>query len=118
MGKRKVRRVQYFPHLVLNRVLNDDFLRTLVHIIYTAKIPVSAGYITRQVNRLLKRSYTVSYVCVYLKRLEKWGVLRPYKDPVSGHLLWWRADSTVADMISKELGRQEMKRVVEALEGW
>ena len=110
--KRKVRRVQYFPGLVANKILNNDFLRTLVYVVYTAKLPVPAGEIARELNKILRTSFSPGYVSVYLKRLEKWGVLRPYRDPTNGHLLWWRADSRTAELLSEEIGRQEMKRIL------
>lgn len=114
--KRRSRRVQYFPELVTNKVLSSDFLRALVYVVYTAKLPMPAGEIARQLNKLLGSSYTAGYVSVYLRRLEKWGAVRPYKDPTNGRLLWWRANSRVADMIAEELGKHEMKRILEVLE--
>ncbi len=116
--KRKTRRVQYFPEMVVSKVLNSDFLRTLVYVVYTAKLPMPAGAIARELNRLLSSSYTAGYVSVYLKRPEKWGVVRPYKDPMNGKLLWWKADSRVADMLSEEISRQEMKRILETVGEW
>lgn len=67
---RKVRRVQYEPHLVVSKVLNSDLLRTLVHVVYSAKLLVSAGQIAREVSRLLGREYSASYVSVHLRRLD------------------------------------------------
>lgn len=116
--RRKTRRVQYFPELVANKVLNNNFLRALTYLVYTSKIPVSAGELARGVSRLLSKEYSPGYVSVYLKRLEKWGVVRPYRDPVNGHLLWWRADTKISEIIAEELGRQEMKRILEAIEEW
>ena len=110
--KRKSRRVQYFPELVASKILNNNFLCTLVHIVYSAKLPVSAGEIAMQLNKILNTSYTPGYISVYLKRLERWGVVRPYRDPVNGHLLWWRADTRTAELIANELGRQEMKQIL------
>jgi len=54
-GKRKSRRVQYAPQLVVARVLSNDFLCVLTYLVYTAKFPASAGELTRQINRLLGR---------------------------------------------------------------
>jgi len=102
MARRRIRRIQYEPHLVLAKVLNSDFLRTLVYIVYTAKLPMSAGAIARELNRLLGTSYTPGYVSVYLKRLEKWSVVRPYRDPTNGRLLWWRADSRQISWINRQ----------------
>lgn len=116
--KRRTRRVQYEPHLVLAKVLNNNFLRTLVYVIYTAKIPVGAGTIAREISRLLNKRYDHAYVSTYLRQLEKWGVVRPYKDPNNGRLLWWRADSRVAEMLAEEISKQEMKRILEAVEEW
>ena len=114
--KRKTRRVQYEPHLVVSKILNNDFLRTLVYVVFTAKMPVPASEIAREVSRILNRSYHHAYVSTYLRRLEKWGVIRPYKDPNNGKLLWWRADTKTADMLAEEIGRQEMKQILQVIE--
>ena len=114
--KRKGRRVQYFPELVANKILNNDFLRTLVYVVYSSKLPVSAGEIAKELNKLLRTNYTPGCISVYLKRLEKWGVVRPYRDPTNGHLLWWRADTKTAELLSGEIGRQEMKKILQAIQ--
>ena len=114
--KRKSRRVQYFPEFVVSKIMNNDFLRSLVYVVYTAKVPVSAGEVSVQVSKLLGREISPGYVSVYLKRLEKWGAVRAYRDPTNGHLLWWRADSRVADMVAEELGKQEMKKLLQVME--
>ena len=114
--RRKVRRVQYEPHLVAVKVLNNDFLRTLVFVVYSAKIPQSAGVLAKEVSKILGKHYDHAYVSTYLRRLEKWGVVRPYRDPSNGRLLWWRADTKVADMIAEELQRAEMRKILEVIE--
>lgn len=114
--KRKSRRVQYLPELVLVKIMNNDFLRTLVHAVYSAKLPVSAGEIAKEVSRLLRSNYSPSYVSVYLKRLEKWGAVRAYRDPTNGHLLWWRSDKRVAQLIEQELSKHELRKVIELAE--
>lgn len=115
--KRKGRRVQYAPQLVVVRVLHDDFLRTLTYLVYSAKLPMSAGELARKVSGLLGRTYGSSYVSAYLKRLEKWGVVRPYRNPANGHLLWWPAETRTAEMVRSELERSEVKKVLESVEG-
>jgi len=114
--KRRTRRVQYEPHLVVSKILNNDFLRTLVYVVYTAKIPIGSGAIAREISKLLGRKYDHAYVSTYLKQLEKWGVVRPYRDPNNGRLLWWRADSRVADMIAEEIGKQEIRQILKVIE--
>lgn len=114
--KRKTRRVQYEPHLVVAKILDNDFLRTLVYVVYTAKIPVGSGAIAREISKLLGRKYDHAYVSTYLRQLEKWGVVRPYRDPNNGRLLWWRADSRAAEMLAEEISKQEMKKLLEAIE--
>ena len=114
--KRRTRRVQYFPELVATKVLNNDFLRTLTHLIYSSKLPVSAGKLARELTKLLGKNYTPAYISSYLRKLEKWGVVRPYRDPSNGHLLWWPADTKTAELLKEELGKQEMKKVLQVVE--
>lgn len=114
--KRKVRRVQYEPHLVVAKILNNDFLRTLVYVVYSAKLPQPAGAIAREVSKILGKHYDHAYVSTYLRRLEKWGVIRPFKDPNNGKLLWWRADTKVSEMLSEEIQRAEMRKLLQVVE--
>ncbi len=69
--KRKTRRVRYEPHLVVNKVLKNSFLRTLVYIVRTAKIPIGSGAIARELSKLLRREHDHAYVSTYLRRLER-----------------------------------------------
>ena len=117
MGRRRTRRVQYFPELVVNKILNNDFLRLLVYLVYSSRTPQSAGALARQISRLAGREYSHAYVSSYLRRLERWGVVRPYRDPSNGRLLWWIADTRAAGMLREELRRAEMKRILEAVRG-
>jgi len=113
MGKKKKRRREpYEPSLVAKRVLGDAFLRTLTHLVYSAKIPVSAGKLARQISMLLGRHYSPAYVSVYLRKLEKWGVVKAYKDPASGHLVWWKADTKARELIEGELVKEEYMKVM------
>ena len=114
--RRKTRRVQYEPHLVVAKILNNDFLRTLIYVVYSAKLPQPAGAIAREVSKILGKHYDHAYVSTYLRRLEKWGVVRPFKDPNNGHLLWWRADSRAAEMIAEEISRHEIKKLLQVIE--
>jgi len=114
--KRKVRRVQYEPHLVLSKVMNSDFLRTLVYVVYTAKLPVGAGEIAEELSKMLGKWYSHAYVSTYLRRLERWGVVRPYRDPNSGRLLWWRVNTKTAELISEELQKSELRKILQSVE--
>jgi len=115
--KRKVRRVQYFPEAVVAKVLSNDFLRTLVYVVYTAKLPQSAGAIAKEVSKILGSSYSHAYVSTYLRRLERWGAVRAYRDPTNGHLLWWVADTRTAEIIRSELERGEVRKLMEYVGG-
>ena len=115
--KRKTRRVQYEPRLVVVKVLSNDFLRTLVQIVCGSSLPLSSGRIAKEISRILGREYSHAYVSTYLKRLEKWGVVRPYRDPTNGRLLWWCADTKTAEMIANELRKHEIKRLLEVMSG-
>jgi len=114
--KKKVRRVQYFPEMVVAKVLGSSLLRTLAYLVYTAKTPVSAGELSRMVSRVLGREYSPGYVSVYLKHLEKWGVVRAFRNPVNGHLLWWRADTKTAELIGEELQKSELRKILQLVE--
>ena len=54
-------------------------------------------------NGELARALRIStgYVNNLCRRLEKWGVLRPYRDPVSGRILWSIAGTRVSQLVLK-----------------
>jgi len=94
-------------------VLYEYLLHTLACLVYSAKLSVSAGELAKQISRLLDREYSSSYISAYLKRLEKWGFVRPFKNPVNGHLLWWRpAETRITEIIWSELECGKVKKVL------
>lgn len=106
------RREQYEPSLVARKVLNNRFLRMLTHLVYSAKVPIAAGKIAKQISILLGRDYSPAYVSVYLRKLEKWGVVKAYKDPSNGHIVWWKADTKARELIEQELVKEEYLKVM------
>jgi len=44
------------------------------------------------------------------------GVVRPYRDPTNGHLLWWRADSRAAEMLAEEIEKHEIRQILQVMQ--
>ena len=112
MGKRKVRRVKYEPHLVALRVLNNPLHLAITRILLEANIPLQAGEIRKKLLEL-GIDISVGYVSNILKKLEKWHVARPYKNPANGRLLWVIKESKATELIAEELRKQETKLILE-----
>ena len=106
MVKRRVRRVKYEPQLVAQMVLNNPLYIAVTRILLESNVPLQAGEIRR---KLLEKGVDISvgYVSNILRKLEKWYIARPYKNPINGRLLWVIRETKAAMIIAKELRRQE-----------
>jgi len=105
--KRKVRRVKYEPVLVAQRVLNNPLYLAITRILLENNTPLQAGEIRRE---LIKQGIDISvgYISNILRKLEKWYIARPYKNPMNGRLLWAiRESSKAVEIITEEIRKQE-----------
>ena len=111
IAKRRVRRVKYEPSLVAQRVLNNPLYLTVTRVLLESNTPLQAGEVRK---RLLKYGIDISvgYVSNILRKLEKWYVVRPYKNPVNGRLLWVIKESKATEIIAEELRKQETKIII------
>jgi len=109
MAKRKVRRVKYEPMLVAQRVLNNPLYLAVVRVLLESNIPLQAGEIRKKLQGI---NISVGYVSNILRKLEKWSVTRPYKNPINGRLLWVIKESKAAEIIAEELRKQETKIIL------
>jgi len=111
--KRRVRRVKYEPVLVAQRVLNNPLYLAITRILLEKNIALQAGDIRREMLRQ-RIDITTGYISNILRKLEKWYIVRPYKNPYNGKLLWTiRESSKAVEVISEELRKQEAKVIIE-----
>ena len=106
IAKRRVRRVKYEPQLVAQRVLNNPLYLAVTRVLLESNMPLQAGEVRK---RLLKYGINISvgYVSNILRKLEKWHVTRPYKNPTNGRLLWVIKESKATELIAEEIRKQE-----------
>jgi len=113
IAKRRVRRVKYEPQLVVQRILSNPLYLAITRILLESNVPLQAGEIRRE---LLKQGIDISvgYVSNILRKLEKWYVARPYKNPTNGRLLWTvRESSKAIEIIAEEIRKQETKIILQ-----
>lgn len=119
IAKRRVRRVKYEPQLVAQRVLNNPLYLAITRVLLESNAPLQAGEIG---ERLLELGINISvgYVSNILKKLEKWHVARPYKNPANGGLLWVIKESKATEIIAEEIRKQETKIILQTwgIEQW
>ena len=113
MDKRRVRRVKYEPQLVAQRVLSNPLYLAVTRVLLESSMPLQAGEVRK---RLLKYGIDISvgYVSNILRKLEKWHIARPYKNPVNGRLLWVIKESKATEIIAEEIRKLESKIILEA----
>jgi len=92
--KKRVRRVKYEPMLVAQRVLNDPLYLAITRILLEKNTALQAGEIRREILRQ-GIDITTGYISI-LRKLEKWYIVRPYKNPYNGKLLWTIRESSKA----------------------
>ena len=110
--KRKTRRVKYEPLLVAQRVLNNLLYLAITRILLENNTPLQAGEIRKELFKY-NIDISVGYVSNILRKLEKWHVARPYKNPTNGRLLWTiKENSRAVEIIAEELRKQETKLIL------
>jgi len=112
--KRRARRVKYEPSLVVQRVLANPLYLAVARVLLESPSPLQAGDIRRE---LVGRGVDISvgYVSSILKKLERWGVVRCYRSPANGRLLWVVRASEAARLVAEELRKREAQAVFEVL---
>ena len=112
MGRRRVRRVKYHPGLAARYVLSSDIYRVLAESVLFSEAPLQSGDRARILSSSLGRGFSTGQVNAYLRRLERLGVVRPYKNPVNGRLVWAAAGTPAARIVRAELSRRRLRERV------
>ena len=114
VARRKTRRVQYHPQAVVLRVLSNVKLLTIARIVYSASEALSTKEISMRAAHLGVDINNV-YTAVILRKLEKWGLVRCYRNPAGG-LLWAPAARGPARLLRQRLKELETQELLQQLE--
>ena len=115
MGRRRSRRVKYYPVEVVQRILSNEFLLAIASILLGKSTPLPCGEIARRLAKIFGKPFTTGYVSALLRKLEKWGVARPYRSPYNGHLLWAVAETKTVELLVETLKKREAEKLVKTL---
>jgi len=56
---------------------------------------------------------SVGYVSNILRKLEEWGLIRAFRNPINGRLIWVIKDfSKIAEVLVEEMRKQEIKHIL------
>lgn len=94
--------------MVVLRVLGDERLARIVEAV-ASKGLVGNGELAK------KLGMSTGYVNNLCRRLEKWSVLRAYRDPVNGRILWGIASTKTAKLVLEELRKRKTEEIIKAL---
>ena len=111
---RRKRRVKYHPQLVVLRITSSPVYLAVARVVLGSDVPLQAVDVRRRLGEL-GVEVSLSYVSSILHKLERWGVVRAYRDPSNGRLLWATKGSEAARLLAAELQRQEAEAVLEVL---
>ena len=115
MGRRKTRRVKYYPVEVVQKILSNKVLLAITEILLNEPTPVPCGEIFRKLGRILSREFTTGHVSALLRKLERWGIARPYRSPFNGHLLWSIAETKTVELLVETLRKREAEQLMRTI---
>ncbi|RLG83067.1 MAG: hypothetical protein DRO40_05820 [Thermoprotei archaeon] len=115
MGKRRTRRVKYYPVEVVQKILSNELLLALVHILLNEPIPLPCGEIVKRLEKIFRKPFTTGHISALLRKLEKWGVTRPYRSPYNGHLLWSIAETKTVELLVETLRKRETEQLMKTI---
>jgi len=113
--KRKTRRVKYYPVDVVRKVLSNELLLAIVQVLLSESLPLHCGEVVRRLEGIFGRPFTTGHVSALLRKLERWGVARPYRSPYNGHLLWTAAETKTANLLAEALRKREAEKLMNTL---
>lgn len=91
------RRCKYDPTQVVRLVLEHPLLFRVCEVVFSSERPLHSS----EVGRLTGLSQGYAYTL--LKKLERWGVVEPLRDPVNGKTMFKPSGKRVALQLAREL---------------
>jgi len=102
-------RHKYAPEEVVLRVLSDERLFKICEVVFESDKLIHASDISR------KLGISVGHAYLLLKKLEKWGVLKGFRDPSNGRLGFRPASSKTAELVAEEIRKRKVKELEDAV---
>jgi len=115
MGRRRSRRVKYYPVGVVQRILSNELLLAIASILLGESTPLPCGEIARRLAKIFGKPFTTGHISALLRKLEKWGVVRPYRSPYDGHLLWSIADTKTVELLVETIKKREVEQLMKTI---
>jgi len=115
MRRRKGRRVKYSPEEVVLSILHKLMFYAVAEIVFSADRSLHASEIARVLKEKLGEKVNPGYVYNILKKLEKWHVVEPVKDPVNGKLAFRPSSKKVAELLRQEIEKRKARDVEDTL---
>ena len=98
-------RHQYSPEDVVYAVLIDDRLYRICELVFFGEKIVHASYIAKELGM------NPGYVYKLMRKLEKWGILKGFKDPVNGKLAFKPSNSRATQLPAEELKKRKVREL-------
>ena len=91
------RRCRYDPVQVINQVLQHPLLFRVSEVIFSSKRPLHSSEVGKMIG--IGQGYAYNL----LKKLERWGVVEPVRDPANGKTMFKPSSKRVALQLAREL---------------
>ena len=105
------RRCKYDPAQVVRIVLEHPLLFKICEVIFSSERPLHSS----EVGRLTGLSQGYAYNL--LKKLEKWGIVEPLRDPSNGKTMFRPSSKKIARLLSEEMRKRRVEEVLVTLGG-
>jgi len=115
MGRRRTRRVKYYPVEEVQKILNNEVLLALASILLNESTPLPCREIAKRLSRVLNKEFTTGHVNALLRKLERWGIARVYRSPHSGHLLWSAAETKTVILLVETPRKREAEKLLKTI---
>jgi DNA-binding MarR family transcriptional regulator len=110
LRRRRKRRVKYSAEEVVLRILYNPLYYRVAEIVFESEYPVHPSDVSR------KLGISIGYASNILRKMEKWNVLKPVRDPVNGKIAFIVKDSTAARLLHEELRKRRAAEIQEEFE--
>ena len=102
-------RHRYSPEEVVLRILSDERLFKACEMVFSTDRLIHASDVAKMLG------ISVGHAYLLLKKLEKWGVLKGFRDPSNGRLAFRPGSSKVAELVAEEIRKRKVKEIEESL---
>lgn len=91
---------------MVNQVLHHPLLYRVSEILFTSNKPLHSSEVGKMIG------IRQDYAYMLLKKLEKWGIAEPLKDPTNGKTMFRPSTKRIAKLLAEEIRKRKIDDLV------